>query len=262
MPAKDISGSKRKRIKKPVRGINRCTLSYGNFQFPCRIEHDNLSISLLKKHGGAYNYKRTIGGEVVEKTLVTRKNEILISPIEPLFTPDAITNHLFIDLEGKLSIEPKEEISLYLKFPIELGVWVFSGKSSELLDYFSLDKQKFTLYGQPIGGLICKYRKSTIHTKKPKCESFVEGILKIKIKNKYTSWAEVTKVLLEQSGMDIFYSEKEAAMNAVMKIHSSKSAETDVKNKSPFKGWKRAKKVSSTKIRDKIGIGFYMEEGI
>ena len=108
-----------------------------------------------------------------------------------------------------------------------MGVFISSRQDFKRLDSFSLAKPKYTLYGDPRHGLICKYWKSDIYPKVPVTDPFQEGIMELKVSNDRSNWVEITQAVFNAYGMKIYYDDQKVTMKAQMRIEGASVAETE-----------------------------------
>ena len=179
----------------------------------------------FEKDGSFYRYVRE-NGDRKEKNLFTNSGRVIINPVEPVNLPKEITNFMQIKLEKPFLAEPKSSVEVYLTFPIEIAIFVAAKKSVGLIDIFSLQKPKYTLYGNPRTGIICRYWESKIYSEIPEVDKYREGVMKLRITNSDDEWIEVGSVVLDIYGMKIYYDEEMVYSAASMNVTSSKVAET------------------------------------
>lgn len=202
---------------------------YGIYDMPLSISAEGMSISIEKREG-EYLYKREAKEESVEKSLFTKDCSVLINPVEPLNTPRDITPYLLTEFENKVFVEPEGISSIYITFPIDIGVFVGKrgrdSKDFQIIDVFSLYPGKYTLYGDIRTGILCKYYKSTVSVSAPAESPVIEGIMELKISNATEKWIEVSKAVFNAYLMKIYYSKTTVSMKAAMVIHDKNTAET------------------------------------
>lgn len=236
---------------------------YGQYDVPMRIEEDEISISVdLDKDNLIYN--RSCADEGVEKIILLADNGILfINPIEPLNKPKELTPYLLIEFEKDVLIGPWARRKIYLKFPIEIGVFLSSNKKNhEILDVMTLSKKKYTLYGSITKGLICKYWKSDIYTSIPSTNPIYEGVLKLNIKNETADWINASKVVLNAYSMKIYYNNSMVSMKANMDIRNSNIAETSIIDSPIEKGMSKSIEHYTTRKIPAVITKFVMEAGL
>ncbi|MEA3281631.1 MAG: DUF432 domain-containing protein [Euryarchaeota archaeon] len=236
---------------------------FGLYDVPLRIEREGISISVEGTAGGLL-YKRECLDEEVEKVLLSRNSKILINPVEPVNTPKELTPHFLIEFERSVFIEPNAKRTVFVKFPVEIGVFVHGKKDFQILDILTLNKQKFTLYGDVVSGVICKYQKSDVYSAIPDTNLVYEGVMELNITNITTRWVEITKAVFAAYGMKIYYSDDMVAMRANMRIVSRKVAEINFVNSPLEKGMKRSLELYTSRLRKipVIATKFLMDEGI
>ena len=202
---------------------------FGSYNIPLKIEEESLILS-FDKEADMHLYKREHPYDKVEKVLLLSKGKILVNPIEPLNTPKDITSNLLIEFERSVVVGPKITQKIYITFPVEIGIFISENKNFEILDVFTLVLQKFTLYGDPRSGLICKYWKSDVYSSIPTRNPIFEGIIELNIINDTLRWVEINKAVFNAYYMKIYYSDIMVSMKAKMKIIGEEMAETDFIN--------------------------------
>ncbi|OPL10996.1 MAG: hypothetical protein AVO34_02540 [Firmicutes bacterium ML8_F2] len=199
---------------------------WGPFRPPFYLTLEEVKISMEEK-GNNYIYRREGGGEKADKIIVAEPGILRLCPVEPLPKPPGLSAHLLIDFARPVVMEPRAEKSIYVLFPLSIAAIIENrSKEDNLLDLFSLNKSKYTLYGNVREGLICRYWKSEIYESIPPFNPFKLGILQIEIKNSTAKWAEVNEAVFSAYGMKIYFSPNLVTLNAVMKIAGDQTAET------------------------------------
>jgi len=199
---------------------------FGTYEIPFSIEQEGIALSALKE-GENVRYWRECLGESVEKILLTGTTKALLNPVEPVNKPKALTAHLLIELEKTMQIEPKGTRNIFLTFPVEIAVYLSANEEFEVIDTFTLERQKFTLYGDPINGVICKYWKSSVYTAAPSLNPLQQGLIELAVTNTTAGWVEVTKAVFDASGMKIYFDEERVSMKATMRLRGGGRAETE-----------------------------------
>ena len=120
---------------------------YQRYKIPFKYdEHKDLTLS-VEKEGEQFIYRRQCRDEEIEKILAMDKGELIVNPIEPLTKPKELTPYFLIMLDRSLMVEPRATKTIFLTFPIEVGVYIFSKEEFKSLDSYTFVKPKFTLYG-------------------------------------------------------------------------------------------------------------------
>ncbi len=239
--------------------IKICLKVFGEYGLNAKISEKDIEIALEGK-GKTKTYRRNAWGESVEKIIHAESGRLVVCPVEPVNLPkEGISQHLLIELEKPFIIEPKVSTSIYLHFPIEIGVFLVNKRDVERIDLFSNVRKKYTLYGPPEKGVICRWWKSRVYDSEEKAEKLMEGIIKLDIENDYTEWVELKKIVFGAIQMKIFYGDY-AYMHARMKITGKSVAEVSFVDYKPKK-MKRAIDIYLAKGMKKLEKKFIMEWG-
>ena len=234
---------------------------FGYYDIPFSIEQEGITLS-VQKEGENILYMRECLGESVEKILLAGPTKALLNPVEPVNRPKAITSYLLIEFEKTLLCEPKKTRTIFLTFPLEIGVYISNGNDFEILDIFTLTNQKFALYGDPKNGAICKYWKSPVFSTVPSLSTLQEGLIELTLANKNTHWIEVTRSVLNASGMKLYYNDKIASMKANMSLQTRDIAETEFIDTPLKKGMKKSLEIYTTRKIPAVKPKFIMEFGL
>jgi hypothetical protein len=212
---------------------------FGLHRTPVSISRDGLSIT-LKRVDEFFFYKRESSDGIVEKVLLEAPEEIILDPVEPLNTPSRITPHLLIGFSKTVITGPHSTRTIFLKFPVEIGVILSRGDKDEVLDVISLPDKKFTLYGTPRGGDVCRFWQSDVFAAAPPADVLYEGVLGLDISNETDEWVSVNRAVFNVHGMKIFYRKNLVSVRGKMTVTSEKKAETEFIDSPLAKGMKRA----------------------
>jgi hypothetical protein len=234
---------------------------FGSYEVPLSITQEKIALS-IKKEEETLRYKRECNGEKVEKVLLTDGGKILVNPVEPVNKPKELTPYLFIELGSLVVVEPKSTQTVFLKFPIEIGIFISKNENFEVLDILSLMKQKFTLYGDPRNGFICRYFKSEVHSTLPRVDPICEGVLELTMTNTTPNWVDVTKAIFNAYGMKIYYNDHMVSMKANMKIRGNQIAENDFVDAPLEPDMKKSLELYTARKLLVTGTKFTMELGI
>ncbi|MDD3621043.1 MAG: DUF432 domain-containing protein [Methanofollis sp.] len=211
---------------------------YGTHDLAYHYEREDFSLG-FEQDGGRYCYRRVLNGDKKEHLLLTSGGRVIINPVEPLNLPKNICNALLVEFDH-LSIEPGARSTVYLTFPIEIAVFVAGRGNLEVLDVFSWNTQKYTLYGSSDDGTIARYWKSPTYGIPPHLDPFKEGLLTLTISNTTRDWVDLSRVVLEGTGMKIYYDEERVSMQARMRLVSTMVAETSFRDRPFAQGQKKA----------------------
>lgn len=233
---------------------------YGAYSFPASIETENISIS-VEKEENRFLYRREFQEEKVEKILAADSGQLIVNPVEPLNKPVEVTSFMQIEFDKTIVVEPKSSKKIYLTFPIEIGVFASSKRDVEILDVFTLVRQKYTLYGEPSDGVICRYWKSDIYSKMPETDRLREGVMELTLRNEVGEWVEVGRAVFNAVGMKIYYNDI-VSMKANMELNSKTMAETDFMDSPLVSGMKKSVELYTTRKVPIVGKKMIMGWGL
>jgi len=186
------------------------------------FETDGLSLSLEMKEGH-YLYRRDLAGDLAEKAISVGLSRLLVHPVEPFYTGPETAGHLELEFPP-LIIEAGATETIFLTFPVEVGVFVEGIRDTEVIDAFSVVPPKYSLYGTPHKGVITRFARSARHRELPVVDGAREGVLKLTVRNTLTEWAKVSRVVMDSPEMHL-YSSDFAGLAAVMRITGREAAE-------------------------------------
>lgn len=234
---------------------------YGEYNFPVNIEREGLHVT-IERDGNSLVYRRDCLDEKVEKRLLAGGGKVLLNPVEPLNRPKVLTPHLLVAFEKILVVEPRISEKIFVTFPIEIGVYISTNKDFHLIDVFTFTRPKFTVYGDPRNGVLCKYWESGIHSSMPSTDPFHEGLIELSISNTMSDWIEVTKSVFNANGMKIYYNDRMVTMKAEMKLRAGNIAETDFQDSPLGNGMINSLEIYSARRLSVTSPKFIMEYGL
>lgn len=203
---------------------------YGAYDIPLSIEFEGISLS-IERRDAAIAYRRRLGEDTVEKLLLGGgRGGIIINPVEPLNLPRDLTPYLYLDFQRPAVLAPKSSSTVFVTFPVEIGVFLKDNGEIETLDLFTLARQKYTLYGDPRNGMLCRYWSTPVAIDPPRPDCLREGVMELKLANATGSWVEVTKAIFSAYGMKLYYSDGLVAMRADMEVTGATTANTDFRD--------------------------------
>jgi hypothetical protein len=216
----------------------------------------------IDRSGPVQRYTRRCGESRIETLLAIKPDAvIIISPVEPVNLPEEIAHHLEI-VFPRIILQPGEIMTVCLKFPVEIGVFLQTGTDTSVIDIFSLNSAKYSLYGQPVTGLITRYYESDIFQEPPVTDMHREGVMTLTLRNRYAGAVEVSRAVFECNGMKLFHGSY-VGMRAVMEIISSAIAVTSFEVLPPPGCPNRGIDLySSRKLPIIPEQGYYMESGV
>ena len=179
---------------------------YGEYSIPMTVEMEGLHVAVRKEGAGAL-YTRDCLGEKVEKRLMPGNEKILLNPVEPLNKPKGLTPHLQVEFEKTMVVAPRLSTKIFITFPVEIGVYISANDQFHIVDVFTFTRPKFTIYGDPRNGVLCKHWKSAVHSSIPSTDPLREGVVELDISNSLSDWIEITRSVFNAYGMKLYYND-------------------------------------------------------
>lgn len=158
----------------------------------------------IEKVDGLFLYRRKGGfpEDYVEKvTKVSGEEGFVIHPVHSI-QPEVSTS-LLLRLAKPLIVAPSSTVTIYVKAPINVGIYVVEKEVQRLIDSFNPTPYKYALYGPTSNGIICRFYRTDIFSKIPYAE-FWEAITKITIENETESFAEIKNVVYPLLNADVY----------------------------------------------------------
>jgi len=156
---------------------------------------------IIDSTGSAFSYKRYAGNELkAESMMVSDKEQVVVGifPNPPILTPKAVAKNVYLKFRSPVIVDQRSQVAVYVKMPIEIGVYRQSIDEEILIDAFSLKRQQYALYGSPESGVVCRYTETEVSTDKDaiKPVKYEEALVKIKIKNDIDNVVKVSRVII------------------------------------------------------------------
>ncbi len=162
----------------------------------------NITITVEKRQNVTRYVRKN--EEVVEKNIVGAK-ELVLVPMYPVFTPKQITSYVLILFEKPLYIAPNEQITIYTLMPVEIAIYAYSSTNNyTLIDVFSVERPKYTLYGPIDHGVIARYYRSRFWFTEREPNAG-EALVKVIARNRSREWVSVNKILLDCNPLKLYY---------------------------------------------------------
>lgn len=203
----------------------------------------NITLRIEKIGENVFSYTRKDSEDnIIEKVIPTKSHDLTIelTPIRPLNFPAKRTNYLYLDLETPVFLSKDATATVFIQCPIEIGVFLLHDGHKDSLDWVTCDpiNSRFSLYGPPESGTLCKYAKCKVVESYEDSIPFVNAVLKVNLKNELDIGHSISSVIFPISGNSIYYKNSQAiidSLNAVLKKKltievldvSSESIETD-----------------------------------
>ncbi len=235
-------------------------LVFGESDYSFSYDSEEVSIR-IDPSDGFFRYVRKSGPETVTKVISGGSRKIVINPVEPVNLPREITRFLEVHFTP-VAVEPDSGETVYLTFPLEIGVFLESKGDFDVLDVFTLSRPKYSLYGPPEEGVITRYHESGVSGTVPEVDRLKEGVIALSITNASRNWVEISRIVLDCSTLSLYYDDT-VSMVARMNILSRDLADVEIEDRPLCAGMKPSiliNRARKTLIPDKIP--FMMEFGV
>ncbi|NYT07990.1 MAG: DUF432 domain-containing protein [Methanomicrobiales archaeon] len=176
---------------------------FGESDYSFTYDSEEVSIR-IDPSDGFYQYVRKSGTEAITKVISGGSRKIVVNPVEPVNLPREVTRFLEIHFTP-VAIEPDSGETVYVTFPVEIGIFLESKGDFDVLDIFTLSRPKYSLYGPPEEGVITRYHKSAVSGTIPKLDRLKEGVIALSITNASRNWVEVSRVVFDCSSFFLYY---------------------------------------------------------
>lgn len=199
-------------------GIYKIT-DYADFIFP----NTEIKIKRISEHVFSC-IRKNHDDELVEKIIPTQSNELTIEicPIRPINHPAKRTSYVYLDLETPIFLSEGSAATIFVRCPIEIGLFLIHDGQKDSLDWFTCDPEhsRFGLYGSPESGTLCKYAKSEIVESYDDSIPFVNGVMEINIQNELSGGHSISKIIFPITEHSLYYRDSKtiiSSLNAVLK---------------------------------------------
>lgn len=225
------------------------------------LEFEDVKV-ILHEHKGLLKYSREGKSRIERYIAYSPDTYLLINPVEPVNLPKPITSYILLEFVEPIIMAPSSTVRVYSTFPVEIGVFIVNEKNSELLDVFSLVTQKYTLYGTPRSGVVCRYWQTRVSTELPEVNLLKEGVLKLKILNNSDYWVTINNLVLDVNDITIYYDDDYVSTSAQALVFSQVLAETSFTDEPLRERMSKSMTVRAQKRLPIIREKFVMEWGL
>ena len=175
------------------------------------IKLPGTKIQFKKQDNGFSYFREDSEHNSIEKSIPSLKSiQVTIAPVLPINLPAKKTNGLiFLRLDKQIMITPESNVEISIKVPIEIGIFIKSELSSDMLDVITCEPMhsRFALYGVPEGGKLCMFSKvSQLYDKNP--EPYIWAKMKITIKNELKQGIKIGKFVFPITSHKVYFKQK------------------------------------------------------
>lgn len=186
----------------------------------------NTEIRIKKIAENVFSYSRRNYDELIEKIIPTQSSKLQIElcPIRPLNFPARRTTYMYLDIDTPVFLSENSSATVFLRCPIEIGVFFVHNDHKDSLDCFTCDSvnSRFCLYGPPESGNLCKYAKTEIVESYDDSIPFVNAVLKVNLQNSLSKGLTISKIVFAISDSSIYYQDSKAIIDSLYAVLKKK----------------------------------------
>ena len=189
----------------------------------------NTLIKFQRISDNAFSYFRENSeGQIIEKIIPVKSNDVKIelAPIRPLNHPAKRTNYVFLKLDKEIHLGENSAASIFVHCPIEIGIFLIYGDNHEPLDWLTCSplNSRFSLYGSPDTGTLCKYAEVSLATDYNDSVSYVNGVMHIVIENTLSFAQTISKVIFPITDNNLYYNGSKSIVDGIKIIMKKRAA--------------------------------------
>lgn len=189
----------------------------------------------INSAGSAFSYKRFSGGKLDAEAMIVSDDDMVVIgvfPIAPLFTPKSVARNIYLKFKSPVVLDQNSEAEVFAKMPIEIGVYRQTKGEEVLLDAFSLQRQRYALYGPPENGVVCRYIETEVGVGKDDInpKKYEEALVKIRIKNAIDNVVKVSKVIVPMEGVILDHAHDESWLPGHVEMELDSAFGKDIVN--------------------------------
>ncbi len=222
----------------------------------------NIEIKIKRISENVFSYlRKNHDDEIIEKIIPATSNDITIelAPIRPLNYPARRTNYVYLDLDTPIFLSQGSAATIFIRCPIEIGVFLIHGGHKDSLDWFTCDplNSRFGLYGTPESGTLCKYSKSEIVESYDDSIPFVNGVIEINLQNGLESGHSISKIVFPISEYTLYYKGSKAIIDSLDAVLKKKLTLEilDISPKSIQTDWTESPRYEPAEVIKRMDVG-------
>jgi len=196
--------------------------NYGIYTISEKLEFmlPNVEIKIERIGKNVFSYiRKDAEDNILKKIIPVTSSDLTIElcPIRPVNYPAQRTSHIYLNLESPVFLSEGSAATVFVRCPIEIGVFLIHGEHKDSLDWFTCDplNSRFCLYGSPESGILCKYTDSEIVESYDDSIQFYNAVLKIDIKNELDRGLTISKIVFPITGNSLYYKNSTAIIDSL-----------------------------------------------
>ncbi len=187
----------------------------------------NTEIRIKKISENVFSYTRkNSDDDLIEKIIPIKSSNLQIElcPIRPVNFPSNRTNYMYLDIDTPVFLSENSSATVFLRCPIEIGVFFVHDNHKDSLDCFTCDSfnSRFCLYGSPESGTLCKYIKTEIVESYDDSIPFINAVLKVTLQNQLSKGLSIGKIVFSLSDNSVYYKDSKAILDSLVAVMKKK----------------------------------------
>ena len=188
-----------------------------------KINISNNALLLFNQDDGnsVFTYQRRVHEKIESKVLISTGvagDSVGIFPIPPIFIPKQISENIYLKFDAPIIVDQNEEIEIYAKIPIDIGVYRQSRDEEFMMDVFSINKPRYTLYGTPERGAVCRFAVTEVSKEPLLVKKYEEAIIRIRIKNSIENIIKINKVIIPVKDVILDHKNDDSLMSGIVEM--------------------------------------------
>ncbi len=161
---------------------------------------------VMSNSGSAFKYSRHNGDMLASESIIVTDNDetqVGIFPIMPIKMPKEVAKNVYIKFKAPVIVDQRSISVIYSKIPIEIGIYRQFEDEELLIDAFSLGQPRYSLYGSPEQGVICRYFEAEAEVEDSSLEikKYEEAKVRIRVTNDIDNVTKISKVIIPVEGV-------------------------------------------------------------
>ncbi len=203
--------------------------AYGTYTIKDKSKFSFLGVTIkiekIGEHVYSYTRKDT-EDNLLKKVIPVSSSELTveISPIRPLNYPARRAAHMYLDFETPIFLSEGSAASVFVRCPVEIGIFLVHDGHKDSLDWVDCEPSnaRFCLYGSPESGTLCKYASSEIVDSYDDSTAYVDGILKVDLKNDLDKGLTISKIVFAANDVSVYYKNSKAMFDSLRVVLKKK----------------------------------------
>lgn len=205
-------------------------------------------IKYCRKDNGSVEFEAIINGDGVA-----------IYPYTVHEKEDELSTFIYLRFTKSLSLAPGASFKIYVKTPIDVGVYGTSKSKLGLIDLIKPKNLKYGVYGPLVGGVLARYYKVTPSSKPIRVKTG-EILYPLRITNDSGIWINISKIIVPFHTTKVFIKGYEAFTEVIyVFIKSRLRATIELVNDPPKQGMTELPTLPKRALKS---ISYEMEWGV